>query len=140
MGGNLFEIVYLKKKSLKELHAFWDSTAHVYGEVKVPLTESNYDKLQGIAKEVTELFPRTELKEEMKRTTFEEWIQEGGDKAHHNAYYDLKMKSGDTLTDEYVEQAQKLVKQQIALGGYRLADWFMALYGKSNDSAEEVSQ
>lgn len=140
MGGNKFEIVYLKKKSLKELHAFWDSTAHVYGEVKVPLSESNYDKLQGIAKEVTELYPRSELVEEMKRTTFESWIEEGGEKAHHNAYYDLKMKSGDTLTDEYVEQAQDLVKKQFALGGYRLADWFINLYGKSNDDSVEVSQ
>jgi len=25
LGGNLFEIIYLKKKSYKELHEFWDA-------------------------------------------------------------------------------------------------------------------
>lgn len=32
MGGNLFEINYEPVKSLNELHAYWDSTAHNYSQ------------------------------------------------------------------------------------------------------------
>lgn len=40
MGGNLFKITYPSKKSLNELHAFWDSTANNYSaSIKVVRTE-----------------------------------------------------------------------------------------------------
>ena len=57
-------------------------------------------------------------------------MAEGGVKAQHDAYYDLKIHSGDTLSDEYVQHAQQTVRQQLALGGYRLADWLMGVFGK----------
>ena len=33
MGGNLFEIIYLKKKSYKELHEFWDAIVDQYSSI-----------------------------------------------------------------------------------------------------------
>lgn len=139
MGGNLFEIVYLKKKSLKELHAFWDSTAHIYGEIKVPLTDNTYDRLQGYADEVTEEYSRDSLKSELKLKTFDDWVQEGGQKAKEQAYWNRQIDSGDTLPDEYVEQAQDLVRKQFALGGYRLADYLVGVLG-AKSPAVEVSE
>jgi hypothetical protein len=107
MGGNLFEIVYLQRKSLNHLHTFWDATAHQYSEVKVPLTDTSYAKLQGYAENVTAEFPRgsADLKTEMTHKTFDSWIDESGEKAKTSAYFNLEIHSGDTITDEYLEQA-----------------------------------
>ena len=44
-GGNDFKIVYLKKKSLNNLHSFWDSSSHQYSEIQVPLSDNNYETL-----------------------------------------------------------------------------------------------
>jgi hypothetical protein len=45
LGGNLFEIIYLKKKTHKELHEFWDSIVDQYSSVQVPLTDTSFAKL-----------------------------------------------------------------------------------------------
>lgn len=130
MGGNKFEIVYLKKKSLSNLHSFWDSTSHLYGEIKVPLTESTYERLQGYAEEITTEFSRDAVSAELKKhSDFDGWVIEGGEKALSSAYENQELKSGDTITDEYLEQSQKMVQRQIALGGYRLADWLVTVLG-----------
>ena len=130
MGGNKFEINYLKKKSLSNLHSFWDSTSHYYGEVKVPLSESNYDKLQGWASDITGNFTRDDVSAELKKyTDFDGWVLEGGEKAESSAYMHQELKSGDTLSDEYVEQSQQMVLRQIALAGYRLSDWLVTTLG-----------
>ena len=138
LGGNKFEIVYEKRKSLNNLHSFWDSTAHQYGEIKVPIDEKKYDKLMVIADEVLEEFPRSKLNDQLKLKTFDEWVESIGKKAKKDVYQDLNLHSGDKITDEYLAQAQLIVREELALGGYRLADWLVLHLGKSTPT-EEVS-
>jgi hypothetical protein len=123
MGGNLFEIDYPATKSLNELHAYWDSTGHHYSaSIKVPLSDHYYEELQEISQNITEVYTRNALKSELSKKTFEEWVDESGNKAFEFAYDSLKLKPGDTITDEYEAKARELIDRQLALGGYRLAD------------------
>ena len=133
LGGNLFEIIYLKKKSYKELHEFWDAIVDQFSSIQVPLTEASYQKLQGYAQNLTAEYPRSSLVSELNKKTVDEWVNEGGEKARTSAYWNQKIKSGDTLSDQYVTQGQNMARKQLALGGYRLADWLMEIYGKKLD-------
>lgn len=140
MGGNLFEINYPPTKSLNELHAYWDSTGHHYSaSIKVPLSDAHYDTLQEISQNITQVYPRSALKSELSKKTFEEWVDESGQKAFDFAYDGLKLKPGDTITDEYEARAQELIDKQLALGGYRLAD-SLSLALKATTIEELISQ
>lgn len=123
LGGNRFVIDYPAKHSLKELHAFWDSTANKYSaKYKVPLSEQYYNELVEIAANITEVHTRSSLKSELGLKEFEQWLEESNKHAIETAYDALKLKSGDTITDEYEAKARELIDHQLALGGYRLAD------------------
>lgn len=123
MGGNKFLITYPKKKSLKQLHGFWDYTANKYSSsIKVPLNDAHYERLQGYAANITEVHNRSTLKTELKVKSFEDWCKESGKHALETAYDNLNLKSGDTITEEYDNAARELIDKQLALGGYRLAD------------------
>lgn len=123
MGGNLFDIVYPKKKSLKHLHTWWDACANKYSaSIKVPLSDAHYEKLQGYAANITEVYNRNTLKTELKVKNFEDWCIESGEHAFNYGYDKLNLKSGDTITEEYDEAAREIIDHQLALGGLRLAD------------------
>jgi hypothetical protein len=123
LGGNKFEIFYPSKHSLNELHVFWDSTGNKYSaKYKVPLSEKYYDELQEIAANITERYNKSSLKTELRLKEFEQWIEESSKHAYETAYDSLKLKSGDTITDEYEAKARELIDHQLALGGFRLAD------------------
>lgn len=61
VGGNAFEIFYEKKKSLKNLHSFWDDFAHQYGNIEVPLSELRQKRLISLVEDLLERYPRSEL-------------------------------------------------------------------------------
>ena len=103
------------------------------------MKEQQFNDLEKLADELKEEFPRSKLTDLLKLKTFDEWVPLIGKKAKSSAYYDLKISSGDTLTDEYVEQARLTIREEIALGGYRLADWLVHNLG-ARSPAEEVSE
>lgn len=78
--------------------------------------------MQEIADNVSTKWPRDSLKKELSKATFEEWVDESGEHAYKVAYDSLKLKNGDTITEEYEKNARELIDKQLALGGYRLAD------------------
>jgi hypothetical protein len=129
LGGNKFVIFYPSKHSLKELHAYWDSTANMYSaKYKVPLSEKYYNELQEIAANITEKYNRDTLKTELKVSEFEQWVVESSNHAYETAYDSLNLKSGDTITDEYETKARELINHQLALGGLRLADTLVTMF------------
>lgn len=79
--------------------------------------------MQGFAEQISGNYTRSDLKDELKLKTFEQWTEESGKHAFTSAYDSLNMSSGDTVTDEYDARAKELVNHQFALAGYRLADY-----------------
>lgn len=136
MGGNLFMINYGPKK-YGNLHAYWDDTAHSYGEIQAPLAQKDFDKLNTIAVGVTTKYPRSALQQELSLKSFEEWVDESGKHAFEAAYDSLNLHSGDTISDAYDARAKELVDHQLALGGYRLADALTIMLGGNSESVVE---
>lgn len=74
------------------------------------MKETDYKKLEGYANELMAEHPRSSFVSELSKKSVDEWIKEGGDKARSSAYWNLKIKSGDTLSDQYVSQAQNMAR------------------------------
>lgn len=150
MGGTLIEIKYEAKQTLKQLHAYWDSTANkISAEIQVvssssayqnsmisyfqPITDDIYDRLQLISSELIEKWPRESLKAELRLKYFEDWVIESTHHAFETAYDQLRFKSGSVITPEYEQKARELIDHQLVLGGYRLADSLSELFRKEEE-------
>jgi hypothetical protein len=127
-GGSMFVINFEQKKSLNQLHLFWDALAGMYGSIFSPLTEKKFKKLEQIAHRITEDWPRSKVKDSLALTQWDEWLEESHEYAIHFAYDDLKLQSGDKITDEYLETARDVVNHQLAVAGYRLADFLIDMF------------
>ena len=65
LGGNRFKIDYPKSK-ITNLHSYWDSCADQYSELKAPLSDSQFTKLDGYAANITAAYPRDHFRDELK--------------------------------------------------------------------------
>lgn len=116
-GGNSFKI---DVPSAYDLHTYWDLCLKKYKEVRTPLTKDNFEYLNGVVNDLMEEFPREKLKDKLAVTSHEDWSLEGLELAKSVAYDSIK--PGDKPSPEYIDKAFQVVRQQLALGGYRLAD------------------
>lgn len=132
-GGNSFEI---NVPSAHDLHSYWDMCLKQIKEIRAPLEEDDFNYLMEMAKQIMEEFPRPNLNAQLEESDLEKWSLEGLDIAEKVVYNSLK--PGDTPSDEYVDRGFKVVKQQLALGGYRLADILKKL--KIQDTTIHLSQ
>jgi hypothetical protein len=118
VGGNAFKIVY--PGSDGNLHAFWDKTLKVYGDLKAPLGANDWKKLNDYCSELMTLFPRKKLAQRLKIKNIKDWQEEGHTIAVNNVYKNIQP---DTeVSEDYVRDNTPIVKEQLAIAGYRLAD------------------
>jgi len=118
VGGNLFAIQY---KSYSELHALWDSGIDMYGmDFNRPLTKDSIHNITEMAKIIIQEFPKEHFNGSDHNLNFTSWSLNSFQLAKDYAYYHLH--NGSVITDEYINRSRKIVNQQIALGGYRLAN------------------
>lgn len=117
LGGNLFKI---KFPGVYDLHTFWDMCLKKYDEVRTPLDQDKFDYLLNIAKELMEEFPRNKFRDRLADTKFENWSLEGSALAEKVAYDSIEPYT--TPSQEYIDRGFAVVKEQLALGGYRLTD------------------
>lgn len=109
-GGNLFVIRAPKNMSL---HRYWDGGAGLFRK---------YSGKQGINRLATEIqmqYPRKSFQKQLAKPKVKSWAWESYNLAKHNAY---AIQEYSSVTPEYQNSSQEIVKQQIALAGYRLAD------------------
>lgn len=114
LGGNK---TLIQHADVKNIHAFWDSTAGLFPQVSAPDWQSQIPQLSA---SLQQKFPRSGIKQSMDYVPLN-WAQES---------YKLAVKFGyDTLpadgklTQAYILQAQAICEERIVLGGYRLADF-----------------
>lgn len=111
-GGNLF---LLNHPQTKNLHAFWDNSAQLFPVFKAENWATDIPKF---AKWVTTAVPFQSVKAPMDFAP-DKWSAES---------YALVMRAGyegiqeNTLPSAaYIQQAQQICRERLALGGYRLA-------------------
>lgn len=133
VGGNLFNV---KVPEAYNLHTLWDLCLKRYTEVRTPIDSDKFAYLMKTAQEITSEYTREKLKTQLSESLFENWSLEGLELAKTIAYDGINY--DETPSAEYMERGFKIVKQQLALGGYRLADILKKL--KPQNSNVEISQ
>jgi len=121
MGGNLFPVRFGNK--VTNLHLLWDSGVGFFNKQK---------KTDEIAEELMKEHSRASFGNKIQIVAFREWAQDGYELAK-SVVYDLP--EGSEPTKEYTARAQKLVKERVALAGYRLAFLLTELLSERGASA-----
>lgn len=111
-GGNDFPITGAAQT---ELHAFWDDTANLFPSVD---PKSWKGKIPTFAKQIEQAVPKSKVPQ-WTVSDPNAWAQESYQLAVSNAYANITENSKPS--DTYTQQAQAVIRQQLALGGYRLA-------------------
>ena len=125
MGGNLFLIEGEKQK---KLHAFWDDTANLFPYVDPKSAQAWQSQIPQFAKAIEQEIPPSEVPE-WKKVDSDTWAQESYQIAKEVAYANIV--ENKKPSDTYVQEAQKVIRKRLALGGYRLAALLKAALGKT---------
>ncbi|WP_133135579.1 S1/P1 nuclease [Legionella rowbothamii] len=110
-GGNLFWVKDPRHpESLITLHALWDSSFGLFKDL-------SDEQIQRIAQEITNTYPRDYFSNQELNAPPQVWAQESYSLAKNWVYATIE---NEVPTLEYQQQSQELIKQRIALAGYRL--------------------
>jgi len=118
VGGNAFPIDH----PAKNLHTLWDKclTTKEFKDTRAPLNDKAWEYLQKKAEYLVDKYPRADLKERLDIKQARDWIKESRKIAQNHVYKGLI--KGIKITDDYISKNVPIVEEQIAIGGYRLAD------------------
>ena len=141
MGGNLFYVDNGKYTTqVKNLHSFWDSGAGQYDDVQAMSQNDKLAALPAISKKIISEFPVAAKKGEISYNTaddFSTWAKASFDLAKNDGYTDALVRNSECnitrhgkvtthdcakVPDEYRKNAQRIIRLQLALAGYRLAN------------------
>ena len=120
-GGNKLNVtVKTHNNETMPLHHYWDAIAYrLPDDLKRPLNESAKETLEAWAKKLTDEFPKDFFKEELKIKDITQWTIDSYLTAVEHAYKPLRT---DFIIDKvYEEQAFYIMRRNLALAGYRLA-------------------
>jgi len=129
-GGNLFKTFWKNYDSEggNNLHFYWDHMFYQYdereggrGELLSPFRSEDMKKNSvSYAEEIMAEFKKSSYEQERLVSAPMEWAQESNDLGKTFVYKDLEMHK--EMSDDYIKQAQKIARERVALGGYRLAE------------------
>lgn len=109
-GGNLFPVRYQHER--RNLHFLWDQGLGLFDEDNTP---ENTDQL---SKTIMAHYPESYFGNKVHDLNLDDWTREGMDNAKQYVY----TTQADQEPDEnYLQAGKKIVEQQTALAGYRLA-------------------
>ena len=122
-GGTLFKV-----EPRRTLHFFWDG-------VPTELYEKDYrSRLNSFAGAVSEMYPPSSLEKELSEKDIDKWSDEAHQIARKAYFKNCRDKTegyleeGQTLSPQYQKEAEIIVKKQLALGGYRLANILNSIF------------
>ena len=133
-GGNSFKISYPDDKQVKNLHALWDACVGQFGSIWAPVSDGEWNKLGQYADQVTAQFPRNAVAQRVKILDERVWAKESNQIAQDAVYADITPDS--TPSAEYIERGRKVVNEQLAVAGYRLADLILTLKHATNEESQ----
>lgn len=141
MGGNRYRIL----DDHGSLHKLWDdgcgytselNNIDPYGVPKEPLNKKELKRLEDFAADLVKAFPESEMKSVGIHDP-EFWAMESSKLAQKFAYDGFNgekegrkqwLKPGGEPSEAYLTKGQEIVKQQLALAGYRLARMLNYIY------------
>ncbi|HVF55049.1 MAG TPA: S1/P1 nuclease [Pyrinomonadaceae bacterium] len=128
-GGNSFTIQMPPEARIRNLHAYWDSAAGMFGfdSPKRPLDAAGQARIRTFAEDIMKAFP-AEASGAWKDVEPLHWVEESNTLAREFAY--VKIKDGEAPSKAYTDEAQRISRQRLALAGYRLAEILNRIYAK----------
>jgi hypothetical protein len=119
-GGNFFQVKMPKAISIRNLHAYWDGAAGLFGwqNPRRPLTEAGLARIRRAAEELVKKHPEKELPESKDKNPGT-WLNESNAIARSFAYREVR--EGARPSGSYASKAQEIAGRRIVLAGYRLA-------------------
>lgn len=129
MGGNLFEV---DATTGETLHDLWDNCLNLFVDLEGPLDKKSFEALDDIVKNLRKTFSRSTLQDRIESTgsSVKKWSEEARKIAVKDIYSDMKDKQ--KFDDAYTKSKGEIVKTQLALAGYRLADAIIELFKDGN--------
>jgi hypothetical protein len=143
MGGNLFAL----QGQWRNLHMLWDdgcgfltpyNDINPYGEEKKPLSNADIKRIRALAQSIIREFPRDSLPD-ANQDDPDFWSLENHKLAVRYAYRGIMeepeggraryIAPNDTPSERYLRDCQAVVKRQLALAGYRMADALNDIFG-----------
>jgi len=120
------------------LHSYWDAGAFILEPsadyIVRPLNKTAYKKLEDMASEVELKYPRKYFGDRLLIKDPFQWTSESYNLATKYVYPFFE--DHENITVAYQDMALELIMQQIALGGYRLADFFLNAYVNYTNETE----
>lgn len=139
MGGNLFPINHYSDPTWNNLHFIWDHMFDMGREIASPLTQEEYQWLTGWSQDIMDIWPYVKLQDQItKNWNADLWVQEGFEISSTFVYEGLK--ENEDPSQDYQLEAKRIVKRQLALGGYRLANQIVYIYNKHMDPSKREKQ
>lgn len=121
-SGNLFLI---HSDEASNLHQFWDRGAGIFSRKRLTLY-----KLKKLANAITKEYPPSYFGKKVNNMDPWRWTKNGFQLAKQYAY---QIKLNSIPSKSYVKMSQKIIKQQIALAGYRLANMLNIAFSKGGN-------
>ncbi|KAL4503898.1 hypothetical protein ABPG72_022528 [Tetrahymena utriculariae] len=125
LGGNKENVLLLNGTSMV-LHFYFDSGALRLANFSRPLSQEQEQQVTDFAASFRAEYPRSFFNERINITLPEIWAQESYEIAVRNIYPYLKLTN--QVTPEWDNLQYEMIKQQIAIGGYRLADLLTSVF------------
>ncbi len=123
MGGNLFKIAH---PNFGNLHSLWDSGLGALNELQRPFTDSEISWLNNYTDGLMMEYSKNSFTEREISSSPKQWLDEGVEIVKNNVYQNIK--SDEAPSKKYLEDNRTIVRRQIALAGYRLANELNCIY------------
>ena len=129
MGGNLFLVEPMgpSDDQADNLHAIWDSVVgSMIGEdPQQPLDETDWVKLGDAAESIMTTYPKSSFNSWLLNRPVTEWTNETYLISKYFVYTDIT-ENGE-VSQDYIDTRLPIANQQLAKGGYRLADYLRGM-------------
>jgi hypothetical protein len=119
-GGNEFHVV-----GHDNLHSYWDGGIDQFPKFERPLSSSDAMAVQNMANGITTEFTRNKLAQALTVEQPDAWSKESFNLAT-NVAYNLTQTAKPSNT--YNSKSKKVVRERVALAGYRLADFLNGVF------------
>lgn len=123
-GGNLFSI---QSNVANNLHAYWDAGA---GLLKPHL---RFSAIQKLADQISTEYPKSFFSSQIENLQPATWAYESYKLAKQQVY---SLQPNTTISANYTNASEILVKKQLALAGYRLANLLNTICGNNGEYCE----
>jgi len=131
-GGNSVSLP--SKEGAKNLHSVWDSVVYAQtDDFNTPFSDSDWDKIGAYAADLVKTYPASSTDLASLDPTV--WAADSFAISQSFLYKDVK--SGDSLSADYITQGQIDAKKQIVIGGTRLASLMVTVFGTSSAEASK---